>query len=163
MCNHIWQPGMGRQATKTGILHLNVPPPFDDLLQALPRLDPTSLAKQYVSLCTTPAVNSSSPQLSKHHVLDLYGEGLAAAAELQKKSEKPETLRARPSAFTEWMQSKHAACNRKVEQATPDDIMVYRTQHRLPHVGLVTADGELIAAPRTSCHVFTERRLRKSA
>ena len=46
------------------------------------------------------------------------------------------------------MQSKQAACNRAVQQATPEDILVYFTQHWLPtHAGSMTADGKLIAAP----------------
>ena len=61
---------------------------------------------------------------------------------------KPETLSVRHSAFTEltrWMQ---AACNRAVQQGTPEDLLVYFTQHWLPtHAASMTADGELIAAP----------------
>ena len=83
-------------------------------------------------------------------VLDLYGIGLAEATaaadhELQK-SVKPETLRVRHSAFSELsqlMQSKQAACNRSIHQATPEDMLVHFTQHWLPtHASSVTADGE---------------------
>ena len=77
---------------------------------------------------------------------------------------KPETLRVRHSAFTEltrWMQSKQAACNRAVQQATPEDLLVYFTQLWLPtHAGSMTADGELIAAAgslsSTKSHLSSE-------
>ena len=95
-------------------------------LAGTPSLDPASLAKQYSSLCATPTVSCSGPQLSNQQVIDLYGKGLTAAAELQKKSVKPETLRIRQRAFSElagWMHSKHAACNRSAKEAIPEDIM----------------------------------------
>ena len=47
------------------------------------------------------------------------------------------------------------AC-RIVEQATPENIMVYHTQHWLPaHAGSMIADGELVAAPGSPAQNFT--------
>ena len=62
------------------------------------------------------------------------------------------------------MQSKQAACNRAGQQATPEDMLVYFTQHWLPtHAGSMTADGELIAAPgslsSTKPHLSSEFKL----
>ena len=96
--------------------------------------------------------------------MQLYGKGLAAAAQLQSKSVKAETLKTRHSAFRElsdWMQLNYTACNRSVQEATPEDIMVYFTQHWLPaHAGSITTEGEHIAAPgslsSTKSHLSSE-------
>ena len=83
--------------------------------------------------------------------MQLYGKGLAAAAQLKSESVKAETLKTRHSAFRELsdrMQLKYTACNRSVQEATPEEIMVYFTQHWLPaHAGSITTEGEHIAAP----------------
>ena len=123
------------------------------MLQAPLRLDLASLAKQYSSLFATSAVDHSTPQLSQHQVSHLYDKGLAVTSELQKKFVESETLRVRHIAsdsneLTEWVQGKHAACNRSAQDATPEDIMVYFTQHWVPvHAGSMTMDGELTASP----------------
>ena len=46
------------------------------------------------------------------------------------------------------MQLNYTACNRSAQEATPEDILVYFTQHWLPaHAGSITTEGEHIAAP----------------
>lgn len=120
-------------------------------LQGALDLDPSNLTKVYVSLCATPTDLPNTAQQSQQQVADLYGKGLAAAAELQKQAVKPDTVKLRQSAIREladWLQSKQAACNRTVHTAIPEDILVYLTQHWLPsHAGSITSNGELIAAP----------------
>ncbi len=120
-------------------------------LQAPPSLDASSLTQLYSNLCATPINSSNAPQLSRQAVADLYGKGLAAAADLQRKAVKPDTQKTRQVAIREladWLQSKQTACNRTVLTIIPEDILVYFTQHWLPnHAGSMTADGELIAAP----------------
>ena len=67
---------------------------------------------------------------------DLYGKGLAAAAELLKQAVKPETLKIRQAAIREladWLHSKHDACNRTLQTAIPEDIMVNLTQQWIPN------------------------------
>ena len=59
------------------------------------------------------------------------------------------------------MQLNYTACNRSVQEATPEDIMVYFTQHWLPaHAGSITTEGEHIAAPgslsSTKSHLSSE-------
>ena len=71
-----------KQQQPSSCISMYPSPAMNLFIKGPPSLDPTSLAKQYVSLCATPATNSSSPQLSKHHLLGLHGKGLAAAAEL---------------------------------------------------------------------------------
>ncbi len=47
-----------------------------------------------------------------------------------------------------WLQSTHAASSRTVMTVTPEDILVFLTQHwLLNHAGSETAAGDLIAAP----------------
>ena len=120
------------------------------MLQAPPSLDAASLTKVYSSMCAT-AVRSLMPQQSQQTVADLYGKGLAAAAELQRQAVKPETLKIRQVAIREladWLHSKHDACNRTLHTAIPEDILVYFTQQWIPnHAGSMSNDGELIAAP----------------
>ncbi len=55
-------------------------------LQAPQGLDAGSLTQLYSSLCATPINSSNTPQLSQQAVADLYGKGLAAAADLQRKA-----------------------------------------------------------------------------
>jgi len=80
--------------------------------------------------------------------LDLYGKGLACAADLQQQAVKAATAKARQTAvieLTEWL---HTTGIRTMQSATPEDMLVYLTQHWLPnHAGLATSAGELIAAP----------------
>ena len=59
------------------------------------------------------------------------------------------------------MQLNYTACNRSVQEATPEDIMVHFTQHWLPaHAGSITTEGEHIAAPgslsSTTSHLSSE-------
>ena len=69
---------------------------------------------------------------------------LTAAAELQQKSLKADTLNVRQTAMRElttWLQSTHAASNRTVMTAIPEGIRVHLTQHWLPkHAGSETAE-----------------------
>ena len=135
-------------------------------LQAPSGLDAAagSLTQLYSSLCATPINSSNTPQLSQQAVADLYGKGLAAAADLQRQAVKPNTLKTRQAATREladWLQSKQPACNRTVLTVIPEDILVYFTQHWLPnHAGSMAADGELIAAPgslsSTKSHLSSE-------
>ena len=137
------------------------------MLQAPPSLDAASLTKVYSSVCATVASSSSATQHSQQTVADLYGKGLAAAAELQKQAVKPETMKIRQAAIrelTNWLHSKQDACNRILQTAIPEDILVYFTQHWLPnHAGSMTNNGELIAAPgslsNTKSHLSSELEL----
>ena len=90
---------------------------FSFLLQAPPDLDASSLIQLYSSLCVAPINSSNTPQMSQQAVADLYGKGLAAAADLQRKAVKPDTLKTRQAAIREpadWLHSKQTACNRTV-------------------------------------------------
>ena len=140
-------------------------------MQASPDLDASSLTKWYTSMCAiaTPIDNPNAPQLCQQQIADLYGRGLAAAAGFQRQSVKPETLKVGKfhtavRELADWLQSKQLACNRGVDNAIPEDIPSYFTQHWLPnHDGSVTANGELIAAPggisSTKSHLFSELEL----
>ena len=89
---------------------------------------------------------------------------MAAAADLQRKAAKSDTLKTRQAAIREladWLQSKQIACNSTVLTVTPEDILVCFTQHWLSnHAGTMTADGELVAAPgslsSTRSHLSSE-------
>ncbi len=80
--------------------------------------------------------------------MDLYGKGLACAADLQQQAVKAATAKARQTAvieLTEWL---HTTGIRTMQSATPEDMLVYLIQHWLPnHAGSITSGGELIAAP----------------
>jgi len=92
---------------------------------------------------------------------------LTEAASLQQKSVKESTRKARTTAVREladWLQAAHATCRRTLLTATPEDLLVYFTQHWLPnHAGSGTAAGELIAAPSSlsgvKSHLATELEL----
>ena len=134
------------------------------ILHTICLVDASSLTQLYSSLCATPINSSNTPQLNQQAVADLYGRGLAAAADLQRKAVKPDTLKTRQAAIREladWLQSKQTACKRTVLTVIPEDILVYFTQHWLPnHAGSMAADGELIAAPgslsSTKSHLSSE-------
>ena len=158
---------MGRQNTYRLLASTMSQPPCHYstcTLQAPPNLDASSLTQLYCSLCATPINRSNTPQLSQQAVADLYGKGLAAAADLQRKAVKPDTLKTSQAAIREladWLQSKQTACNRTVLIVIPEDILVYVTQHWLPnHAESMTADAELIAAPgslsTTKSHLSVE-------
>ncbi len=123
---------MGMQHTKDRFLASAMwQPPFHYstyTLQASASLDVSSLTQLYSSLCATPINSSSTPQLSQQAVANLYGKGLAAAAHLQRKAVKPDTLKTRQAAIRELadcLQSKQNACKRTVLTVTPEDILVY--------------------------------------
>ena len=127
-------------------------------------MDPTSLANHYSPLCATSTTpHSIASQLGPQQCLDLYSKGLTEAASLQQKSVKESTRKARTTAVREladWLQA-NATCKRSLLTATPEDLLVYFTQHWLPnHAGSSTAAGVLIAAPSSlSCdksHLATE-------
>jgi len=84
-------------------------------------LDASSPTQLYSSLCATPINSSNIPQLSQQAVADLYGKGLAAAADLQRKAVKPDTLKTRQAAIREladWLQSKQTGCKASRLHAT---------------------------------------------
>ena len=119
--------------------------------QAPSGLDPASLANHYSQLCASNiSPHSTAPQLGPQQCLDLYSKGLTEAASLQQKSVKESTRKARITAVREladWLHA-NATCKRSLLTATPEDLLVYFTQHWLPnHAGSSTAAGELIAAP----------------
>ena len=101
-------------------------------------------------MCATVVGSPKVPQQNQQAVADLSGKGLTAAAELQRQAVKPETLKTRQTAIREladWLLSKQDACNRSLQTAIPEDILVYFTQHWLPnHAGSMTDNGELMAA-----------------
>ena len=80
---------------------------------------------------------------------------------------KERTRKARTTAVREladWLQAAHATCRRTLLTATPEDLLVYFTQHWLPnHAGSGTTAGELIAAPSSlsgvKSHLATELEL----
>ena len=106
----------------------------------------------------------TAAQLGPQQCLDVYSKGLTEAASLQQKSVKESTRKARTTAVREladWLQAAHATCKRTLLTATPEDLLVYFTQHLLPnHAGSGTAAGELIAAPSSlsgvKSHLATE-------
>ena len=134
------------------------------MLQAHPSLDAASLTQAYSSMCATVVGSPKVPQQNQQAVAALYGKGLTAAAELQRQAVKPETLKISQTAIrrlADWLLSKQDACNRSLQTAIPEDILVYFTQHWLPyHAGSMTDTGELIAAPgslaSTKSHLSSE-------
>jgi hypothetical protein len=87
------------------------------MLQAPPELDAGSLTQMYSSLCATHVRSSNTPQLSQQAVADLYGKGLATAADLQRQAVKPDTLKTKQAAIRELadsLQSMQTACNKTV-------------------------------------------------
>ena len=120
-------------------------------LQGTPSLDPASISQHYSSLCATQVTSPTAPKATLQQGADLYSKGLTAAADIQAKSVKPATLKARQTAVREladWMHSMHAATGRTVLTAIPEDMVVYFMQHWLRnHAGSATTAGELIAAP----------------
>ena len=128
-------------------------------------LDARSTAQHYTSLCataTTPAI--SSIQLSNSQRADPYDKGLTGAASIQRQSVKDSTSKAKTAVVREladWLQAVHAADSRTLLTVTPEDMLVYFTQHWLPnHAGSATAEGNLIAAPSSlsglKSHLATE-------
>lgn len=95
---------------------------------------------------SAPIASSSSLQLDRQHVMNLYYKGLENASQFQKKSFKPDTVNARQLPFNQladWMQNNHAACNRSAQEAIPEDVILYFTQHCLPtHAGTTTSKGD---------------------
>ena len=72
----------------------------------------------------------------------------AGAADLQQQAVKAATVEARQAAVIELAEWLHTTGIRTTQSATPEDMLVYLTQHWLPnHAGLATSAGELIAAP----------------
>ncbi|KAL0026474.1 hypothetical protein WJX77_001252 [Trebouxia sp. C0004] len=135
------------------------PQPFPMCLQEPSGLDPASLANHYSQLCATSITpNSSAAQLG------LYSKGLTEAAKLQQKSAKDSTRQARTTAVKEladWLHAAYATCQRTLLTVTPEDLLVYFTQHLLPnHAGSGTAAGQLIADPSSlsgvKSHLATE-------
>lgn len=96
--------------------------------------------------------------------MDLYSKGLTAAANIQQDSVKASTRKTRTAAVREladWLHSIQAAGKRTLQTVTPEDMLVYFTQHWLPnHAGSATATGEFIAAPSSlsgiKSHLATE-------
>ena len=82
------------------------------MLQAAPQLDTSSVQQLYSQLCSTPASPSTRPQLPHQEVTKLYIQGLAAAADIQRKSVRAGTLKVRQSAMREladWLHGSVAA------------------------------------------------------
>ena len=98
---------------------------------------------------------------------DLYSKGLAAAALIQKKSVKAATVNVRSKAVTElcsWLHTIQAADSKTIQNASPEDLLVFFMQHWLPnHAGSLTANDEHIAAPGSlsavKSHLATELEL----
>ncbi|DBA83016.1 TPA: hypothetical protein ACH3X1_006792 [Trebouxia sp. C0004] len=112
--------------TTTSITILSSPTCY----QARPGLDAGSLTQMYSSLCATLISSSNTPQLNQQAVTDLYGKGLAAAADLQRKAVKPDTLKTRQAAIREladWLQSKQTA----LQQDCTDRLIVDSHECRL--------------------------------
>ena len=124
-------------------------------------LEADVILQHYRQLCTTTIPANTSTDISHQECLDLYGQGLAAAASIQQKSVKDGTRNTKAAAareLGEWLQR---TGNRTMLTAIPEDILVYFTQHWLPnHAGSTTAAGELIAAPSslagTKSHLATD-------
>ena len=118
-------------------------------LQAVPSLDPKLISLHYSKLCATSITpHPKATQLSKTQCLDLYGKGLACAADLQQQAVKAATVKARQAAVIELAEWLHTTGIRTMQSATPEDMLVYLTQHWLPHhAGSATSAGELTAAP----------------
>ena len=114
-------------------------------------LDPVSINKHYSNMCATSTSTSSTPKLSQQHCENLYNTSLATAADIQQKSVKSSTLKARRAAVkevAEWMHSMHDVTGKTMLTAIPEDILVYFTQHWLPnHARSSIAGRELIPAP----------------
>jgi len=72
---------------------------------------------------------------------------------------KESTRKARTTAvrkLADWLQA-NAICKRSLLTVTPEDLLVYLTQHWLPnHAGSGTSAGELIAAPSRLSGVATD-------
>ena len=99
------------------------------MLQAPPSLDDASLTKVHSSMSAFAVGSPDDPQQNWQAVADLYGKCLTAAAELQRQAVKPdcETLKIRQTAIRElanWLHSKQDACNRSLQTAIPEDILV---------------------------------------
>ena len=109
------------------------------MLQATSKPGRCQLTRVHFSKCATVVGSPKVPQQNQQAVADLSGKGLTAAAELQRQAVKPETLKTRQTAIREladWLLSKQDACNRSLQTAIPEDILVYFTQHWLPnHAG----------------------------
>ena len=119
------------------------------------------ILQHYRDLCAIAIPASTNlAQLSPQECLDLFGQGLAAAASIQQKSVKDATMKTKATAareLGEWLQ---LTGNRTMLTVTPEDILVYFTQNWLPaHAGSATACGEMIAAPSslagTKSHLAT--------
>ena len=81
-----------------------------DSLQARPMGWPVSINKHDSNMCATSTSTSSTPKLSQQHCENLYSTGLATAADIQQKSVKSSTLKARRAAVkevAEWMHNMH--------------------------------------------------------
>jgi len=110
-----------------------------------------------------PPASLHTPQLGSQQRLDLYSKGLTEATSLQQKSVKESTRKARTTAvrkLADWLQA-NAICKRSLLTVTPEDLLVYLTQHWLPnHARSGTSAGELIAAPSSlsgvKSHLATE-------
>ncbi len=64
-------------------------------MQAIPSLDPKLISLHYSKLCATSITpHPQATQLSKTQCLDLYGKGLACAADLQQQAVKAATVKA---------------------------------------------------------------------
>ena len=95
-------------------------------LQAVSQLDANSIQKLYCQWCATPASSSIGPQPSIQQVNSLYSKGLAAAADIQQKSVKADTLKVRQSAMIELadcLHSTHAASSKTVMTVIHEDIL----------------------------------------
>ena len=94
----------------------------------LPTCTPTLLRDLSSQLyCTTRTAPTTAP-VAPHLFNCTYQTGLAKAAALQQQSVKPSTVKARNTMARELMDWLHG-----MNRTTPEDILVFFTQHWLPH------------------------------
>ena len=122
-------PAVSNTATSLSTSH-------DNMVQPPAALDANSIAQHHTSLCATAIIApNSSNQLNNQERMNLYDKGLTAAASIQRQSVKDSTRKAKTAAVREladWLHSVHAAGSRTLLTVTPEDMLVYFTQHLAP-------------------------------